>query len=472
DYYVARDGDDLNPGTESAPWRTIQKAADTLAPGDTAFVRAGKYKERVTVNVSGSATAGFVTIRNFPGEKPIVDGRGKVPPKNEDTGLFLIADQSYVAIHGFEIRNYKAARGSRVPAGIFVIGECDHIEIRDNEIHRIKYNSRKGNAFGIVIYGTSAAHPITRVIIDGNEVHHCKLGNSETIALNGNVTDFEVTRNVVHDNNNLGIVFIGFEGSCPDPAQDQARNGVCRENIVSNISSFGNPAYGREYSAGGIYVDGGARILIERNVSCRNDIGIELASEHAGRVTSGVIVRDNLIYENKIGGLFMGGYDTQRGATEDCAITNNTFVGNDTKKFGNGEIYLQHFVTGVQVTQNIVLAGTQSLLIGNPTTTNSGNVFDYNLYFAPDGGNDSAWQWLKNNARGFTAWRAASGQDEHSIFDDPLLVDPSGGNFHLAPNSPAIDAGDPAFVPDIDESDIDGDPRPRGPRVDLGADEI
>ncbi len=104
-------------------------------------MRAGKYKERMTVNVSGSAEAGFVTIRNFPGEKPVIDGRGKVPPKNEDTGLFLIADRSYVVIQGFEIRNYKAARGPRVPAGIFVIGACDHIEIRDNEIHGIKDNS-------------------------------------------------------------------------------------------------------------------------------------------------------------------------------------------------------------------------------------------------------------------------------------------------------------------------------------------
>jgi len=103
------------------------------------------------------------------------------------------------------------------------------------------------------MYGRSSDAPVTRVVIDGNEVHHLKTGNSECIAVNGNVSDFEVTNNFVHHNNNIGIDFIGFEGTCPDPNLDQARDGVCRDNVVWRISSFGNPAYGRHYSAGGIY---------------------------------------------------------------------------------------------------------------------------------------------------------------------------------------------------------------------------
>ena len=112
----------------------------------------------------------------------------------------------------------------------------------------------------------------------------------------------------------------------PDVAQDQARDGVCRGNTVWNISSYGNPAYGRHYSADGIYVDGGTRILIERNVSHHNDIGIELASEH-GRPCDQqhVTLRDNFVYRNRIVGLFMGGYDALRGSCENCTVANNTF---------------------------------------------------------------------------------------------------------------------------------------------------
>ena len=42
-YYVAPDGNDSNPGTESLPWRTIQKAANNMVAGDTVFIRAWTY---------------------------------------------------------------------------------------------------------------------------------------------------------------------------------------------------------------------------------------------------------------------------------------------------------------------------------------------------------------------------------------------------------------------------------------------
>ena len=40
-YYVAKNGSDSNPGIESQPWLTLKKAADTLAAGETVYVKAG-----------------------------------------------------------------------------------------------------------------------------------------------------------------------------------------------------------------------------------------------------------------------------------------------------------------------------------------------------------------------------------------------------------------------------------------------
>jgi len=53
---------------------------------------------------------------------------------------------------------------------------------------------------------------------------------------------------------------------------------------------------------------------------------------------------------------------------------------------------------------------------------------------------------------------------------DPLFLNAAGGNFHLLPNSPAIDTGTP--IPWL-TTDIDGDPRPlpAGGNLDIGADE-
>ena len=83
-----------------------------------------------------------------------------------------------------------------------------------------------GNGFGIAVYGTDAKTPISELVIDGNEVHHLQTGSSESLVVNGNVTNFRITHNVVHDNNNIGIDVIGFERTAPDPAVDQARDGV------------------------------------------------------------------------------------------------------------------------------------------------------------------------------------------------------------------------------------------------------
>lgn len=48
----------------------------------------------------------------------------------------------------------------------------------------------------------------------------------------------------------------------------------------------------------------------------------------------------------------------------------------------------------------------------------------------------------------------------------------SGGDYHLLKDSPCIDAGDPSFVAGPDETDIDGNPRISGSRVEIGADEV
>ncbi|OJW71655.1 MAG: hypothetical protein BGO59_27190 [Spirosoma sp. 48-14] len=55
-----------------------------------------------------------------------------------------------------------------------------------------------------------------------------------------------------------------------------------------------------------------------------------------------------------------------------------------------------------------------------------------------------------------------------NLNSDPLFVDPANGNFRLQPSSPAINAGSPDIT-DLLPTDIAGNPRVQGNRVDMGA---
>jgi len=56
----------------------------------------------------------------------------------------------------------------------------------------------------------------------------------------------------------------------------------------------------------------------------------------------------------------------------------------------------------------------------------------------------------------------------HNVFANPLFVAPSAGDYHLSPGSQMIDAGTSMGAP---TTDYDGDPRPVGIALDIGADE-
>src|SRR3989338_4902008 len=56
-YYVSTTGADTNSGTAASPFRTITKAADSVAAGQTVCVRAGTYNEEVKMKTSGTSSA-------------------------------------------------------------------------------------------------------------------------------------------------------------------------------------------------------------------------------------------------------------------------------------------------------------------------------------------------------------------------------------------------------------------------------
>jgi hypothetical protein len=338
------------------------------------------------------------------------------------------------------------------------------VKILNNVVHDIQAeNGGDGaGAHGIAVYGTTTA-PSERIEIAGNELYGLVLGWSEAVVVNGNVRDFDVHDNVVHDVNNIAFDFIGFESDvCPSCSQDdvtaesnvnRARNGRVVDNVAYNVTSFGNPAYGNDKAAGCFYVDGGAGIVIERNVAYGCDLGVELASEWYGKSTRDIVVRNNFLYANDVACIATGGYSSGNGsgggAAKNCLVLNNTLSDCARSGWADAGILLQNRNQSNVYQNNVVVAtpGTSAIVDGG--SANTGNVFDYNIYFGGglDGVTDGA----------------------HSKTIDPGLVNAAAGDLHLGPNSPAKNAGNDAL--DVGETDIDGEVRKNG-AVDIGADEL
>ena len=96
---------------------------------------------------------------------------------------------------------------------------------------------------------------------------------------------------------------------------------------------------------------------------------------------------------------------------------------------------------------------------------------DYNDFFTANGA------VVSFTAPSLAAWRAATGQDAHSLGADPLFVNSTLGDYHLQStggswhggtfsadmaDSPCIDAGDPTMP-------VGAEPAPNGGRINLGA---
>ncbi len=498
--YVSTDGSDSNAGTFALPLRTIQKAISLSFPGDTVYVRGltsaniqAVYGERLVISAFSGTASLPITVRNYPGDTlsgqvvlPAIDGAALTPSGTQ--GLIDINSQSNWIFNGFEVRAFAAKAKAQIPCGVNINGSCSKISLLNLRIHDITTTFTGGNAFGIRVYGTSATST-DGLIIDGCTLSSLKTGFSESISLNGNVTNFQVTNNIIHDCNNIGIDFIGYEGTAASP-NDYARNGVCRGNTVYNIDSATNSAYGNQRGAPGIYVDGGASILIERNNVNNCNIGISVGSEHTSKYSDSVIVRNNIIWKNHLGGVFLGGADdgtfgTVNGGATNVSITNNTIYQNDTDSAGGGCIAIQHFVSSTTIKQNIMVAWPDSksfeqfVLKNNTDGSFAPNSIDWNLYCSTAGANNWEFIWNTTSYSTFASWKnteanGGSYQDFNSTFttlSGLSFANAATADFTLTSLSTAKNAGDTAFLAASGEKDFGGQSRIAGGRVDIGADE-
>ncbi len=507
-FYVSTTGNDANPGTMAVPWRTISHAATVASAGATVYVMGGVYNE--FVNFPNSGTAGSpITFQSYPGQTAIIDGAGLVVSGTKCL-VTMSGTRSYITVSGFEIRNLGSSKG--LPCGITFSGSGTGVQILNNLVHNINALPT-GNGGGILVYGTSQT-PISGLVVNGNELYNLQTGTTESLTIAGNVTNFQVTNNLVHDNDNIGIDVAGYWNHGP-VGYDQPIYGVVSGNTIYNISGIGSAAQTNEYDADGLYCDGCGFMTFERNVVFQVDYGIETTSENqicqangtewpgaygVGTAAKGKLpcygmdatVRNNLFYYENACGNSIGGYAQMTskggagngggGSFHDVFVNNTLFdngdqPGNSDEGTPSGDFQTQNQVGSAQADyfeNNIIYESASSPYSTSPNMWINSYAASSAAYPAPPATlnwnlYDSAAGYVEGTSilwadvgafTSFSNYQATNvgGEDANSVSTDPQFVNfaATPPNVDTTPGSPAIGGGSTSLSCSIGWCDPNG----------------
>jgi hypothetical protein len=354
--------------------------------------------------------------------------------------------------------------------------------VRNPDAHPATLNGE--DARRVIYVGGDASPTVDGFIItggkspDGGGIH---VYAASPVIQNNVITANSTITSGTYANGRGGGIFVGGGSSAV----------IAQNRILSNVSGYGGGIYHADSPsitvvaneiAGNAASRRGGGILIERspdsvraNVisgnTAGNDGGGLLIWDAGGRVEANQIVGNSANYGGGISlgnnatpdifnNLMVGNARDGLGVSSSSpVVVNNTIVGSGEVGSGYG-VYLRSssdcnppYCTTGDIINNIVVSYAVGILGSGPITP----VIDYND------------MWANVTAEYSMPGGVVLGI--HNISLNPLFVDPAIGDYHLQDGSPCVDAGDPAGVPPAPSMDIDGNPRPVGARVDIGADE-
>jgi len=428
DYYVAVGGSDsyngLYPSFQSGangPFRTIGRAAAAVQAGDTVRVRGGIYHEKVALNAKGTASS-RITITNYNGETPVVDGEYTLPGGSVYYFLVNISGE-YITISNLTIRRSSGgllALSGNYCRAVNIVGngsrETGMVAAGHDNVFDACTMTDNGNGYGLAGQTTW-----------GSAI--CTVGANNTIQ-----------NCVSHDNRGEGLN--AYRGSS---------NSVIQDNI-----SYDNGC--------GVYLDSTNGAIVRRNLfytsakafaSGRRPVGIAIGGE-TGEPKNLVIV-NNLCLGNWLNLVSDSNVET----ADNWIIAYNTLVNSqktaeDIASGYNMNIYfrpqLANFVNSIFQNNIIIEEDTRQVPINKTLAkAHAGFTFSHNC-------------WNKNPVS------AAHGEGD--VIGDPLLAKTGSTEagkltaewFEIMKASPARDRGE--SLRGLEDDFLQN---PRGNHPDIGA---
>jgi len=335
-YYIAKNGNDYNPGTQTQPWLTIQKAANTMVAGDTVYVRAGTYNEKVATKNSGTSNNDIKFVV-YPLETVIISGGG------------FYVDKNFITIDGFYFENGGTAIDiiPHPPEG------GNNITIKNNRMVSVfsdapfrygGYNKTYGDGHNLILEyndiealaGSARSEDATLSGLDGFIVRGNTFANANGEGLNmkDNTKNGKVYRNIFKPSSQAVLYFDArgtvsnievYNNIIQSAAVLQNENNDIRYDyiaIIDNINIYNNIFNGGYLRIGPPFpdangVDQNAPGKI-KNVQVYNNVFYGMGIDGGGSLPS----IENLIIKNNI---FSSAYLIMRSGT--VTTENNLFNG-------------------------------------------------------------------------------------------------------------------------------------------------
>jgi parallel beta-helix repeat protein len=432
EYYVdLATGSNTNSGTNQAPWRTIQKGADTMIAGDRCTVRPGDYPERVEITRSGHANASLV----FHADASV-----------SMRGFRFMNKADYIEISGFEIAHVENEYGSyEGGSGIYATGE--HCRFLNNNIHHT-------SSVGIYVNAEpSDSSDSSNILIKDNTIRYIGLCGISIMGSNNIVEGNEISHCLQAPPEALG-----YDHGDADGMRLYGRGHIIRGNYIHDILYRENSDAHIDMMA--TYIPGPlVDVLFEKNIIHAKD---DDSQGFYFGITSGATYEvHDLTFKNNLCLMNTGYCPAFKFHDQDAAqrvsniiVVNNTCIGNKT------EMLIEiNGCKNVDVKNNIFYYSSGVDIVDNSywKVDSSSNVtIENNLWYV-----DGVGFPYQNHPQWPGDIRGA----------DPVFVkqtsNPETWDLHLQYSSPCIDAG--TNLSGVVDEDMDDIFRPVGSGYDMGA---
>lgn len=416
-YHVDPSGADANDGSEAAPWRTIQHAANQVMGGDTVRIHSGTYRESVVFSTSG-----------LPGSPIVFEA---------ETGAVLESPDPAASLSALDVRAgvaYLVLRGIEARGGfhetILLRNGVHDVAVADCDVH--------DNRAGIWISGASG------VEVSGCRIHHNTVHGLRVMGDSRDVT----VRDTISEANDDGL-------GCAGDA-----DGFVVEETSANVT----------------FVDCRAAGNGEDGFDLQGDGMLLAGVESRDNACAGVKLYQNARVENSLVTGNLTGISTSSfyNAPIRIDIRNSTIADN------LGTQLLLRGAVGGESEEPLYSVSVRNVIASGPgkaleALASVDLLEDHNIFFRPDttsgllvrhfaDGSERRYSGQEINEG---LWREESGQGEGTLAIEPRFQE--GGSYCVAADDTAIDAGSGEDAPAVDR---DGSSRPAGIASDIGPDEL